>query len=65
MYENYLDGNRCDEALDLGSLETLLSLSLLERQSPLDDVLPDIIVLGKVEEFADLGGTLGSQSAGH
>lgn len=63
--DSYLNGYRCDEALNLGSLEALLRLALLNRQSPLDDVMSNIIFLGKIEQFADSGGTLGSQSAGH
>jgi len=52
-----------DQTLDLGGLEGG-GLALLGRQRPLDDVLPDIIALAQVEELADVGGTLGSQTPG-
>lgn len=50
-----------DKALDLGGLATDGSVLLSDITA--DDELADIIILGKVEELADLGGTLGAQSS--
>ena len=49
---------RSDQALDLGGLGGL-ALTVAA-----DDVLGDVIFLGEAEELADLGGTLGTQTAG-
>jgi len=58
-----LETFRGDESLDLGSLGVGLSILLLLRLDlSADDKLSDIIVLGQVEEFADLRCSLGSQS---
>ena len=48
----------------LGRTETLF-LSFLLGQWSLDDVLPNVIFLSKVEKFADLRSTLGTQSLRH
>ena len=60
----HLKNNWGNQTLDLGRTETLF-LSFLLGQWPLDDVLPNVILLGKVEEFADLRSTLGTQSLRH
>lgn len=60
-----LKGDRGDEALDLGSLDTGLLAFLLGRDDTLDDVLADIVFFAQVEELADLAGTLGTEAAGH
>ena len=39
-------------------------LTFFSQWSP-HNVLPDIVLLGQVEELADLAGPLGSQAAGH
>ena len=52
------------KTLDLGGLEPLLGLALLQGQGPLDHVLAHVIVLSQVEQLTDLGGTLGSEPAG-
>merc|ERR1712007_240988 len=54
-----LENNWSDQSLDALGL-----LALLDGEWALDDVLPDIILLGQIEQFADLGGTLGSQALG-
>ena len=59
-----LEHNRRHEALDLGGFELGL-LALLDGQGPLDDVLANVVELGQVEQLADLGGALGSQTAGN
>lgn len=51
-----LDSEGSDQSLDLGSLLGLSSLSS-------DNELSDVVVLGQVEEFSDLVGSLGSESA--
>lgn len=51
-----------DKALDLGGLPDLLALLVFELAG--DDVLPNIVLLGEVEEVADLGGTLRTEAAG-
>lgn len=58
-----LENNWSDQSLDLG-WDALGLLALLDGEWALDDVLPDIILLGQIEQFADLGGTLGSQALG-
>merc|ERR1719394_590105 len=52
------------ETLDLGCFE-LGFLSLLDGERPLDHVIADIVVLLKVKQLADLGGTLRSQTTGN
>jgi len=58
----HLEHNGGDETLDLGCLEALF-LSFLLWKWTLDHVLSNIILLCQVEQLADLGGSLGSQSA--
>ena len=53
-----------DQTLDLGCLGARF-LSLLDVDRPPDDVLSDIILLGKFEKLADLGGSLGAQTTRH
>ena len=60
-----LQNNRGDKALDLGGLDGGLLAFLLGGDDTLNDVLADIIVLGQVEELADLGSTLGTETAGN
>lgn len=50
-----------DQALDLGGLERGLLALLLDLA--LDHVVADVILLGQVEQLADLAGTLGSEAA--
>ena len=52
------------QSLDLGCLEfgLLLLLTLFGLKRPLDDILGDIVLLGEIEELANLGRTLGSQA---
>ena len=38
-------------------------LTLLDDQGALDNVLPDIILLGQVEQLPDLGSTLGTETS--
>merc|ERR1712018_353110 len=52
------------ETLDLGCFE-LGFLSLLDGERPLNHVIADIVVLLKVKQLADLGGTFGPQTAGN
>jgi len=52
-----------DQTLNLGGLQGG-GLALLGRQWPLDDVLPDVIILVQVKELPDVRGTLGSQTPG-
>lgn len=54
-----------DEALDLGSLPLALAAFLLRGDLAVDDKLADIVVLGEVEELADLAGALRAEAAGH
>lgn len=54
-----LETRLCDQTLNLGGLGLLLALDLAT-----DDVLADVLVLRKVEQLADVAGTLGSQTAG-
>lgn len=49
----YLEHNGSNQTLDLGRTEALL-LALLHWQRSLDNVLSDIVILGEVEQFADL-----------
>jgi len=57
-----LENEGSNQALDLGGLGD--SLAVLGGDGATDNVLTDIIVLGQVKQAADLGGTLGSQTAG-
>lgn len=57
-----LETLRGDQTLDLRSLGVLL-LALL-GDGAADDELADVVLLVKVEESADLGGTLGTESLG-
>lgn len=57
-----LKHNRGDEALDLGSLGVRLATFLLNGTA--DNSLGNIVFLGKVEELADVAGTLGTKTAG-
>ena len=50
-----------DQTLDLGGLEVLLAVAL---DLTTDDELADVISLGQTEQLTDVGGTLGSQTAG-
>ena len=52
------------KSLDLGSLELGL-LAFLDGQGTLDHVLAHVVILAEVEQLADLGGSLGSQSTGN
>ena len=60
-----LQTDGCDEALDLGCLGIRLGIRLLRalHLSP-DHVLPHIILLAQVEEPANLGRTLGTETLG-
>ncbi|EJK60870.1 hypothetical protein THAOC_18712 [Thalassiosira oceanica] len=51
-----------DVALDLGGAADLLAL--LAGEGAADDVLADVVLLGEVEELADLRRALGSEAAG-
>lgn len=53
-----------DQSLDLGSLGVRLLALALGLDLSSDDVLADIVILGEVEELADLGGALGSEALG-
>jgi hypothetical protein len=59
-----LQHDGCHKALNLGSLELGL-LAILDGKGPLDDVLANVVVLGQVKQLADLGGSLGPESAGN
>lgn len=59
-----LQDNGGDEALDLGSLDGGLLSLLLSGDDTLDDVFADIVFLGQVEELADLGGALRTETTG-
>jgi len=50
------------KTLDLGSLVLLLAVLCFELAT--NHVSADVVILGKVEEFADVVGTLGSKAAG-
>lgn len=58
----YLESQGSDETLYPRSSETLLGLAFLQGQRALDDILPHIILFGKVEQLADLRRSLRSQS---
>lgn len=55
-----LQGKGSDQSLDLGGLVAVLSL--LGGEDTSDDVLADIVLLGKVEQFANVVGTLGTKT---
>jgi len=57
-----LQSKRGNQSLDLGSL--VAALSLLGGEGTSDDVFADIVLLGKVEQFADVVGTLGTKTTG-
>jgi len=59
-----LKDDRRDEALDFRSLRLRLLLAFFQLQRPSDDVLSDIVVLGEVEELADLAGSFRSETTG-
>ena len=54
------------QPLDLGGLGSRLLnfLALLNWQRPLDDVLPDVVLLAQVEQLPQVRGTLGAQTTG-
>jgi len=59
-----LETLRSNQSLDLGCLgERLLALNLGLNLAA-DNVLANVIVLGEIEELADLGGPLGSEPLG-
>merc|ERR1712142_344074 len=62
-----LEHCRGDKSLDLRGLGNgLLGFGvLLGRQGPPDNILADIILLGQVEELADLGGSLRPKATGN
>ena len=60
-----LQGQGCDQALDLGGLERRLLALLLRLDLAADDKLAHIVLLRQVEQLADLVGTLGPQAAGN
>ena len=62
----YLEHSWCDKSLDLGGLgcRLLNFLALLNWQRPLDDVLPDVVLLAQVEQLPQVRGTLGAQTTG-
>jgi len=60
-----LETFRSDQTLDLGGLVLGLLPPFLGWEWATDNVLPDIVLLGEVEELADLASTLGSQSPGN
>ena len=47
-----------------GPFRSSVGLTFFSQGSP-HNILPDIILLGQVEELADLAGPLGPQAAGH
>jgi len=55
-----LQGQWSDQSLDLGGL--VAALSLLGGEDTSDDILADIVILGEVEQFADVVGTLGAKT---
>lgn len=59
-----LKDNGGDEALDLGSLGLGSLALLLGGDNATNDNLADIILLGQVEELAQLASTLGTQTTG-
>ena len=58
-----LEGDGGDESLDAGS-DRLVLLAILGDGAS-DNVLGDRVGLVERKELADVGGSLGSQSAGH
>ena len=62
----YLEHSWCDKSLDLGGLgcRLLNFLALLNWQRPLDDVLPDVVLLAQVEQLPQVRGTLGAKTTG-
>ena len=50
------------QSLDLGGLVAVLAL--LGGKDTSDDILADIVILGKVEQLADVAGTLGTKTTG-
>jgi len=59
-----LEDNGGDKTLDLGGLGVGLLLGVLGLDLAANDELADIIILGQVEELADVVGTLGSEALG-
>ncbi len=59
-----LQGDRGDQALDLGGLAVGLAILALEATPVGVDVLAHIVILGQVEQLPDLGCPLGSPHAG-
>ena len=57
-----LENDWGDQPLDLGGL-VLGLLTLLDDQGALDNVLPDIVLLGQVEKLPDLGSALGTETS--
>jgi len=57
-----LEGDRGDETLDVGSLLDFLAGLVLEGAG--DHVLLEVVLLGEVEELADLVGALGAKALG-
>lgn len=58
---SYLNSDWSDQTLDLGSLcPGFLSVNL--REGSVDNVLSDVIFLGKVKQLSDLAHPLGSQA---
>lgn len=55
---------RSDKTLDLGGDDTSSFLAFLKGVGTLDDVVTDVVFLAQVEQAADLGGTLGSETTG-
>lgn len=53
-----------DKTLDLGGLPLAQATFLLGGNLTVDDKLADVVLLGEVEELADLAGTLRSEAAG-
>ena len=54
-----------DQSLDLGGLGVRLSVRVLGALDfTANDVFPDIVFLGEVEESANLGGSLGTEALG-
>jgi hypothetical protein len=57
-----LEDDRGHKALDLGGLGVGLLLGVLGLNLTTDDILANIIILGQVEELADVTSTLGSEA---
>jgi len=60
----YLENDWSNKTLNLRRHEFRL-LSLLNGERSLNNVLPHVVFLGKVEQLADLGGPLRSQTLRH